>query len=159
MHRSRRQQSGKRLAPTRREPRQLQRGKAFHRRVQEDWAGTIEQQPIRIEQVLALGLRPGCPGLQRRGRMDIFVGQTGDFVTVVEIKATNWERVRKANRRKLLASHCRQVFKYVDTYLDREKVNVCAGIIYPRPPRKRSIRVEVEEFLNANALQLVWYEE
>lgn len=91
--------------------------------------------------------------------MDIFVDQTGDFVTVVEIKATNWERVRRANRRRLLAAHCRQVFKYVDTFVDRTKVNVCAGIIYPKSPRQRSVRAEVEEFLNANALQVVWFEE
>lgn len=150
----------KRRRPARRgEPSQLRRGKAFHTRVQQDWLGTIEGQPVRIEKYVRTGLPAIGQRQHRRGRMDIFVDRTGDFVTVVEIKATNWERVKLANRRKLLAAHCRQVFKYVDTYLDRERVNVCAGIIYPKPPRQRSVRVEIEEFLNANALQVVWYEE
>ncbi len=141
------------------EPEMLRRGKAFHRRVQKDWAGTIERQPVRIERNIALGIPSDAAGPLRRGRIDIFVDQTGDFVTVVEIKSTNWDRVRPANRRRLLAAHCRQVFKYVDTYLDRERVNVCAGIIYPKPPSRGAVRDEVEEFLNGNALQVVWYEE
>lgn len=89
----------------------------------------------------------------------MFVDLIDDFVTVVEIKSTDWDRVKPANRRKLVAANCRQVFKYVDTYLDGEKVNVCAGIIYPKPPSEPAVRAEVEEFLNGNALQVVWFDE
>jgi hypothetical protein len=141
------------------EPAVFRRGKAFHRLVQGNWARTVERQPVRIERSLALGIAEGAARPQRRGRMDIFVDQTGDFVTVVEIKSTDWNRIRPANRRRLLASHCRQVYRYVDTYLDRERVKVCAGIIYPKPPRQPDVRAEVEEFLNERALQVVWYDE
>lgn len=93
----------------------------------------------------------------RHGRIDIFIDEIDDFVTVVEIKATNWDAVK--HRRKLLASHRRQVLRYVDKYLDSDKVNVCAGVIYPRAPRTPGLKEEVETYLNDHALQVVWYED
>jgi hypothetical protein len=58
-----------------------------------------------------------------------------------------------------LASHRRQVLRYVDKYLDDDRVSVCAGIIYPAPPTDPKVRVLVEEYLNGYALQVVWYDE
>lgn len=141
------------------EPPQLLRGKAFHRRVQEDWTRTGEGQGTRVEWLISLGLAPSGGKRIRKGRIDIFLDQMEDFVSIVELKATDWDLVKVANRRKLLSSHVRQVMKYVDKYLDQEKVNVCAGIIYPRPPASAELRAEVEQFLNDNALQVVWFDE
>ncbi len=80
-------------------------------------------------------------------------------MTVVEIKSTNWDRVKGANRKRLLASHQRQVWKYVEKYLDRDRVDVCAGIIYLRSPSLHNVRSEVEQFLNNHGLQVVWFNE
>jgi len=95
----------------------------------------------------------------RRGRIDVFIDRIDDFVTVIEVKSTDWDRVKPKNRRKLLAAHRRQVFKYVDQYLDGVNVDVCAGIIYPQPPKEPGLREEVEEYLNDHALQVCWYDE
>ena len=141
------------------EPEQLRRGKAFHRLVQVDWAGTVADAIARPEHTIRLNELSRAGTRIRHGRIDIFVDQIDDFVTVVEIKATNWDAVKKKNRQKLLASHRRQVLKYVDKYLDQDKVNVCAGIIYPRPPRSPGLREKVETYLNDHALQVVWYED
>lgn len=141
------------------EPEQLRRGKAFHRLVQADWAGTVEDATTRPEHTIRLNALPRRGTRIRHGRIDIFIDQIHDFVTVLEIKATNWDAVKTKNRRKLLASHRRQVFRYIDKYLDHDKVSVCAGIIYPRSPRCPGLREEIETYLNDHALQVVWYED
>lgn len=142
-----------------REPEQLRRGKEFHRRVQEDWSGTIEKSLVRAEHCVRLEFLPRISGHVRRGRIDVLVDKIEDFVTVVEIKSTDWDEVKPQNRRRLLGSHRRQVLRYVDQYLDGANMNVCAAIIYPEPPQGRGVREEVEEYLNEHGLQVAWYNE
>ncbi|MEJ0107164.1 MAG: hypothetical protein WDO19_33585 [Bacteroidota bacterium] len=66
----------------------------------------------------------------------------------MEIKSTNWDKIKKANRKKLLCSHLHQVLKYVDKYLDDDKINVCAGIIYPKAPASIALKNAIEEYMN-----------
>jgi hypothetical protein len=141
------------------EPEILRRGKAFHKRVQADWSGKVEGASSIPEHSIRIvgGGRPGSR--HRRGRLDIFIDLISDFVTVVEIKSTDWDQIQPRSRSKLLASHRRQVLRYVDKYLDEDRVSVCAGIIYPAPPADPTVRLLVEEYLNGYALQVVWYDE
>lgn len=97
-------------------------------------------------------------GRQHRGRLDIFVSETGDYVTVVEIKATDWDKIKPGNVAKNLGAHRRQVWRYIEEYLDGDKVNVCAGVIYPREPETPGLKERVESYLNDYGLQVVWYE-
>ncbi len=142
-----------------REPKQLSRGKAFHRRVQAAWAGEISGAPILAEKTV--GLVDGPDGTVRRGsgRIDILVSQYDDFVSVIEIKATNWDRIKPANVRRNLASHVRQALSYIDAYVEGEGVNVCAGIIYPSAPRSSSLKSEIETYLNEQGFQVVWFDD
>jgi hypothetical protein len=139
------------------EPELLRRGKEFHRLVQADWAGVIEKAAVRAEHSIHFVNAGNACTRRRRGRLDVFIDQIDDFVTVVEIKATDWDRVLCRNRRKLLASHRRQVLRYVDKYLDDDHISVCAGIVYPKAPSSDAVRIEVESYLNEHALQVVWY--
>ena len=140
-----------------REPALLKRGKEFHARVQRDWKLTA-QGSIHAEHGLPLLPGVSCTA-GKRGRMDIFVDEVSGFVTVVEIKATDWDRVKVTNRRRLLGSHRRQVWRYLETYLERDGVDVCAGVIYPRPPAAPEAKAEIEAYLNEYGLQVVWYDE
>ncbi len=85
------------------EPEQLRRGKLFEKAVQKDWEETAGGQPW-IEHTIPLLKGVTRTGRRRHGRMDIFVDELGDMVTVVEIKATDWDRVLPRNRQKNLAS-------------------------------------------------------
>lgn len=134
------------------EPEILRRGKAFHERVQEDWHNTAEGR-VHDEHTILL------TGHNRRGRLDLFVDDLGDFVTVVEVKSTDWDSVKPENRKRLLSSHQAQVWRYVEEYLDILGVSVCPGIIYPEPPRTPGLREEIEAYLNDCGLQVVWYDE
>jgi hypothetical protein len=132
------------------EPKQLQRGKIFQREVQNDWAKTAEGR-IDIECTIPL-LRPtGVRRQHRRGRMDILVDDIGDQVAVVEIKATNWDRILTRNITKNLGSHRRQIYKYIEKYLDGEGKTVCPGLIILRNPKLRGSKSESKSTLTTTA--------
>ncbi len=138
------------------EPEQLRRGKLFEKAVQKDWEETAGGQPW-TEHTIPLLKGVTRTGRRRHGRMDIFVDELGDMVTVVEIKATDWDRVLPRNRQKNLASHRRQVWKYIEKYVDGEGMDVCAGIIYPTAPKTTGLKEQIEDYLNEYGLQVVWY--
>jgi hypothetical protein len=140
------------------EPDILRRGKLFHCRVQDAWSGSVEGSTVRVEHGILI------PALatarhNRRGRIDVFVDLIGDFVTVVEIKSTDWDVVVGYNLPRLLASHRRQVMRYVEKYLDQDRVSVCGGVIYPTAPRQPGLKDRVEKYLNDHGLQVVWFDD
>ena len=139
------------------EPRLLKEGKEFHRKVQHDWELTAKDGKICSENTVYLVPKKSIH--KRQGRLDIFVDDVGDFVSIIEIKSTDWDAVKPKNRKKLLGSHKRQIWGYIDRYLDVEKVDVCPGIIYKSPPSTPGLREEIEGYLNKWGLQVVWYEE
>jgi hypothetical protein len=143
------------------EPECLRCGKEFHRRVQRDWSGTVHDAAVHVEKTISFPHAAASSTTKRlrHGRLDIFIDLLADFVTVVEIKATSWDAVLERNRLKLLAAHCRQIFRYVDKYLDHDNVSVCAGVIYPVSPSTAGLKDFVEKYLNDNALQVVWYDD
>lgn len=80
-------------------------------------------------------------------------------VVVVEIKSTDWDRIRPPSRRGLIGRHRRQVWKYINEFLGSGEVDVVAGIIYPQPPTDPNVRSEIEECHGDYGLQVVWYDE
>lgn len=135
------------------EPLNFQRGKRFHKLVQADWLASaggkiLSEHGIPLAHVLQK---------QRHGRIDIFVDELGDYVTVVEIKATSWDRIKPANIQRNLAAHRRQVWRYVEKYLEVDRVACCPGVIYPRAPKTPGLKERIESYLNSYGLQVVWY--
>ena len=140
------------------QPKALVRGKVFERRVKDDWeqsaTGTMDMEhTIELSLVRPRGLR------LRKGRVDIFVSELGDFVSVIEIKATNWDRIKPANVTKNLGSHRRQIWKYIKEHTDVEKVDVCAGVIYPSAPGKEGLKERVEAYMGEYGIQVVWFDD
>ena len=135
------------------EPETLKRGKAFHSRVQEEWKKTAEGTIVPEHTITLSDLKKKG----KSGRLDIFVGELGGYISVVEIKSTDWDRIKPKNIQKNLTSHRRQVWKYIEKYLDIEKVDVCPGIIYPRVPDTPGLKSRIENYLNEYGLQVVWY--
>jgi hypothetical protein len=138
------------------EPEMLKIGKEFHRIVQEDWKRTAKDGRISPEHTVPLIPKIGY--YKKHGRLDIFVDETGDFVSVVEIKSTDWDAVLPRNRKKLLGTHRRQVLRYIERYIDFDHVDVCPGIIYKSAPSTPGLREDIEEYLNGWGLQVVWYD-
>jgi hypothetical protein len=141
------------------ESEQLSRGKAFHRRVQAAWAGEIAGAPVLAEKIVRLVNAPDGTVRTGKGRIDILVGQVDDFVSVFEIKGSDWDRIKTANVRRNLAAHVRQALSYIDTYVEGEGANVCAAIIYPSAPRSHKLKIAIETYLNAQGFQVVWFDD
>ena len=138
--------------------RRLRRGRAFECRVKADWEATAEGTP-QTEVVIPLVSGLTRTGRRRKGRMDVFIDDSGDFVVVVEIKATDWDSILPRNIQRNLASHRRQVWKYIDKHLDVDQVSVCAGIIYPAAPATPGLKGRIEDYHGSYGLQVVWYNE
>ena len=131
----------------------------FHKRVQDDWERTAKDGNLTKEHTIELSKIPTIPRRKKRGRLDMFVDELGDFVSVVEIKSTDWDKVKENNRKKLLGSHRRQIWKYIEEYLDIKKIDVCPGIIYPNSPTSLGLKEMIENYLNDYGLQVVWYDD
>ena len=146
----------------RREPSQLRRGKAFHREVQEEWRQTAESD------VYAERTFMSTDG-KRRNRLDIIVDDESpdnDVVAVVEIKATDWDKIREDRIRPNARRQIRQVWRYIETQIaDGEHVatglrkDVCPGIIFPKRPKDKQRSELIESMFEEEGIVVVWHDE
>jgi len=135
------------------QPEQLQRGKLFQAIVQEDFRTNNQSGLAEIEKCISLLSK-------KTGRMDIAVTNLGDMVAIYELKATDWDEIKPANVNRNLYRHQRQLFTYVDKYVEVENLSVCHGIIYPWPPKAESLREHIESRLTEfYGVPAYWYTE
>jgi len=87
------------------------------------------------------------------------IDELDHLVSIVEIKSTHWDLITPANIKSLLSSHCRQVWKYIIEYSDGKKVDVCPGLVYPHSPKTKGLRENIEQELNDNGIQAVWFDD
>ena len=141
------------------EPQQLKRGKQFQKIVQSDFNLNNKSGIICIEQHVSF--EDFGKLKQKRGRMDMFIYEdSDDFVTILEIKATDWDKIKPDNIKRNLYRHSKQLFNYIDKFMEVDKKDVCHGIIYPKPPNIKGFR----EYIETNAIELYsfpvyWYSE
>jgi hypothetical protein len=134
------------------EPERLRRGKEFHRLVQEEWVATAQGDPRPERYVKRL--------TGRRGRVDILVQEAGDdMVAVVEIKATDWDRMTDRNVVRNVRRQIRQVWSYVEGQLEIYKQQVCPGIIFPRLPKDPERTRLIEGMFLEEGIVAVWHDE
>jgi len=77
------------------QPSALVRGKVFEKRVKDDWEKSAKGR-MKMEHTINLSLLQPRNSRIRKGRLNIFVSELGDFISVVEIKATIWDRIKPA---------------------------------------------------------------
>ena len=140
------------------EPKQLKRGKKFQKIVQNDFEQYSKDGKVTSEAFISfIGLEKVR---KNSGRMDIFIKELGDFVTIVEIKATDWDKIKKKNIKRNLYRHQKQLFNYIDKYIEVDRLDVCLGIIYPKPPIKKGLRNLIEKHLDEKyGVPTYWYSE
>ena len=135
--------------PAPREPRRLRRGKTFHRSVQLSWSnvkGAIFEKAIR-----------DLHG--RRRRIDVFIDDGEEWVSIVEIKRSDWDRMRPDRVRPNALRHARQTWLYIEPFLEHSGGYVCPGILYEKLPTTPGRVAEVESILHERGLQVVWQNE
>lgn len=138
------------------EPDILRLGKEFGALVQSEWLKKVpDQKPLPEHSILD---RKG-----KRGRIDVFLdfSDDGDYVTVIELKATDWDKIKSHRIVPNLRRHIKQVLRYTDTYLEDglKPLSVCAGLIYAKSPSDIELKRKITEYLNEEGIQCVWHDE
>ena len=139
------------------QPKSLQRGKKFELLVKSDFGGQNRSKDVHFEATIPFDYKKDFK--RKSGRADILITGTEDFVTVLEIKVTDWDKIKPKNVKKNLWRHQRQLFSYIDKFLDFDKMDVCPGIIYPEPPRDVRLRNLVESYLENYGVPAYWFSE
>ncbi len=134
------------------EPHVLKRGKAFHKHVQKEWNDTINDgEPHNEKSIEKLS--------GRGGRIDVFVDGMDELYSVVEIKSTNWDRIKPENISRNVRRHIRQIFDYVDAVMHKKDVGVSPGVVYPSLPSDQAVLDKIEAMFNEEGIQVVWQNE
>ncbi|MFZ5808804.1 MAG: hypothetical protein ACOY16_05930 [Chloroflexota bacterium] len=94
----------------------------------------------------------------KRGRVDILLRMDDDGqVVIVEIKATDWDKIKKHRVKSYASQHARQIWRYIEAYLS--PLCVTPAIVYPYPPQTPGRKEEVEKILNERGIECIWREE
>lgn len=94
----------------------------------------------------------------KRGRVDIKLRLEEDGnIVIVEIKATDWDKIMEKRVRPTALRHAHQIWRYIDAHLT--PLDVTPAIVYPSPPQTPGRRELLEKILNERGIQVVWREE
>jgi hypothetical protein len=134
------------------EPSLLKKGKQFHKNVQSEWSLTAEGLVKSEKNVKMAG--------NKKGRVDIFVEEIGDnLVSVVEIKNTDWDKIKPENIQRNVKRQARQIWKYIESQTDLEGKEVSPGIIFPKLPMDPERLELIESIFGDEWIQVVWENE
>jgi hypothetical protein len=134
------------------EPSILKKGKQFHKQVQEEWSKTAAGH-VKIEEGVSKSDK-------RKGRADIFVDEIGDdLVSIVEIKNTDWDKIKPENIRRNVKRQARQIWDYIEFQTDSKGRSVSPGIIFPKIPKDPEKMKLIESILEGECVQVVWENE
>jgi len=135
------------------EPERLRRGKDFHKKIQKEWIEKAQGEILPEKTIQRLS--------KRRGRIDILVDDDSNenHVAVVEIKASDWDRMKPKAVRRNAMRQVKQIWSYIDAQLELEGKEVSPGIIFPtRPSDPERLKV-IEKIFNDWGIQVVWHDE
>lgn len=142
------------------EPEQLKRGKAFHKRIQAEWEAGAEGDVFPERSVIK---KTG-----RKGRVDIFVndGDPDGCVAIVEMKASDWDRMTEQAVNRNIRRQIRQIWGYIESQIDGENYvstgehkSVSPGIMFPKKPKDVERLKMIERLFIAEGIAVVWHDE
>lgn len=145
---------------TSKEPENLRRGKAFHKRIQANWVQEAEG-------VVTPERRIFKP-TGRKGRVDIFVDddQQDGIIAIVEIKASDWNIMTEKAVRRNVRRQIKQVWNYIESQIIKgeyvptgEGKSVCPGIIFSRRPKDKARMKWIENRFEEEGIVVVWDDE
>ena len=125
------------------------RGRKFEKWERDHWTGKLNS---------AAEFEASTEWQGKRGRVDIRLNLEEDgHVVIVEIKATDWDRLNEGRIRPTALRHAHQIWRYIEAHLS--PLDVTPAIVYPSPPNTPSRKKQIEEILNERGIQVVWREE
>ena len=139
------------------EPEPLRRGKRFQKIVQADLGVNSKSGLVRCE--APIEFFPKRTTRKKWGRADILITEMGDLVAVLEIKATDWDRIKPKNVKKNLWRHQHQLYSYIERFLEVDKKGVSAYIIYPTRPSSAELCTVIDDYLESYGMLAHWFDE
>ncbi len=139
------------------EPSCLVRGKAFHKKIQDDWKKTAQGDVVAERTVLKLN--------KRKGRVDIFVNDDDPegTIAIIEIKASNWDVMTEKAVKRNIRRQINQIYGYIDSQITKgeyvptgEHRSVSPAIIFPNTPLVESIKKYIEDSFYEEGIVVVW---
>ncbi|MBT63773.1 MAG: hypothetical protein CML13_11235 [Puniceicoccaceae bacterium] len=103
------------------------RGKAFERELENKWSasqGDVIQREVSVSNE------------GRKGRIDILIDEDPDIALILEVKSTDWDKIKRGRLREYALRHLRQLHRYVDAVMKTSSKTITIAITYPRRPRK-----------------------
>ena len=130
------------------EPVLLKNGKIFQKVVQSDYKVNSIGGDVGIEEHVSFDDLPDIK--KRNGRIDI----------IIQIKATDWDKINQKNIKRNLYKHGKQLFNYIDKFVNVDNKNVGLGVIYPVPPKTEGLKEFIENIaMDMYSFPVYWYSE
>ena len=127
----------------------VRRGRKFEERERSYWKGGVNDDAE---------FEAATKWKGKRGRVDIRLRMEEDGqIVIVEIKATDWDRMKNHRIRPNALRHANQIWRYIEAHLDPS--DVVPAIVYPSPPKIPGRKEQVETLLEERGIQVVWREE
>jgi hypothetical protein len=100
-----------------------------------------------------------------RGRVDLAV-VTNDrekMLIIIEIKGTDWDKIRADRVRRNVQRHIRQLLAYLDTAISELEAGqwegVAGALLYPSRPASPQTLACIQAAADQQAIMLTWYDE
>lgn len=84
----------------------------------------------------------------------------------MEVKATDWDKIKKKNIRRNILRQIRQIWSYIESQILKgeyveggEGKSVCPGIIFPRRPKNKERMELIEQMFYEEGIPVVWHDE
>jgi hypothetical protein len=81
------------------------------------------------------------------------------LVSIVEIKSTDWDRIKIENIPRNVKRQSRQIWEYIEFQTDSRGISVSPGIIFPKIPKDPERLKMIESLFDRECIQVVWENE
>ena len=132
------------------EPKILKNGTEFHKKIQTEWLDTAEGEVKAEKQMIKQN--------GRKGRMDVFIKTEETYVSIVEIKTSDWDVMTIKNLHRNVRRQIRQIWSYIDSQLEQKR-DVTPGIIFSNRPQKNGRLDLIEQLFGKECITVVWDDE
>jgi hypothetical protein len=100
-----------------------------------------------------------------RGRVDLAVEVEGSeqMLVIIEIKATDWDKIPTARLMRNIRRHLRQLQAYLDTAVEEMEAgrwaSIAGALLYPARPACAETLTTIETIAGEQAIMVTWYED
>ena len=129
--------------------RRMSRGRQFEQWEKLQWLKDAEGTPL---------FETPADWKGKRGRVDIRIDiPENNQVVVVEIKASDWDKMKPHRVRPNALRHVNQVWRYIEAHVSPREV--IPALVYPSAPKTPGRKEEIEAILDEYSIAAVWRDE